>query len=71
MQTFLPFPDYIQSARALDYKRLGKQRVEALQILNTLTGRSEGWSQHPAVKMWRVCSLRSNDKGRQNDGILR
>lgn len=26
MQTFLPFPDFKQSARVLDNKRLGKQR---------------------------------------------
>jgi hypothetical protein len=27
--------------------------VEALQILNTLTGVSDGWRNHPAVRMWR------------------
>jgi hypothetical protein len=31
---------------------LGKQRVEAFQIVNTLTGKSSGWANHPAVKMW-------------------
>lgn len=60
MQTFLPYPDFKQSARALDVKRLGKQRVEASQILNCLlNGGSQGWSNHPAVKMWRgyECAL--------------
>lgn len=52
MQTFLPYKSFIQSALVLDRQRLGKQRVEALQILNTLTGRSTGWRSHPAVKMW-------------------
>ena len=52
MQTFLPYPDFKLSAKVLDYRRLGKQRVEAFQILNTLTGKSSGWSNHPAVKMW-------------------
>lgn len=33
MQTFLPYADFVQSAKALDDKRLGKQRVECLQIL--------------------------------------
>ena len=28
MQTFLPYPDFKQSAACLDYSRLGKQRVE-------------------------------------------
>jgi hypothetical protein len=41
------------SARALDNRRLGKQRVETLQILNALTNPAYGWQNHPAVKMWR------------------
>lgn len=55
MQTFLPYPDFAQSARVLDNKRLGKQRVEVLQILNVLIGTnsSTGWRNHPAVRMWR------------------
>lgn len=53
MQTFLPYPDFKRSAEVLDSKRLGKQRVEAYQILNTLLGNSTGWVNHPAVKMWR------------------
>lgn len=55
MQTFLPFADPVWSARVLDWKRLGKQRVEAYQILRALTGKtkSRGWQHHPAVIMWR------------------
>jgi hypothetical protein len=53
MQTFLPFPSFSDSARVLDSKRLGKQRVECLQILKALTLPSYGWQHHPAVKMWR------------------
>ena len=53
MQTFLPFPDFDQCAKVLDYRRLGKQRVEAYQIWQTLTGVNAGWQNHPAVKMWR------------------
>jgi len=34
MQTFLPYPDFLQSLQSLDNKRLGKQRVETFQILN-------------------------------------
>ena len=52
MQTFLPYPDFRLSARCLDNKRLGKQRVEAWQILRTLLGENEGWKNHPAVRMW-------------------
>lgn len=37
MQTFLPWPDYWKSAQCLDRQRLGKQRVENLQILQVLT----------------------------------
>lgn len=54
MQTFLPYPDFADSARALDNRRLGKQRVETLQILNVLQNpEAKGWRNHPAVKMWR------------------
>jgi hypothetical protein len=51
MQTFLPYPDFERCAATLDFRRLGKQRVEAKQILNALAGQN-GWSHHPAVKMW-------------------
>ena len=53
MQTFLPYQDFSQSAKCLDTKRLGKQRVETLQILNTITGKSIAWRNHPAVLMWK------------------
>lgn len=53
MQTFLPYKSFRDSALCLDNKRLGKQRVEVLQIYNTLTGKSYGWKNHPAVKMWK------------------
>jgi hypothetical protein len=52
VQTFLPYPCFIQSAKCLDRQRLGKQRVEVLQIFNALQGGS-GWSNHPAVKQWQ------------------
>lgn len=52
MQTFMPCDSYQASAKSLDYRRLGKQRVECKQILNVLTGVSKGWANHPAVKMW-------------------
>ena len=53
MQTFLPVPDFKESAKILDYRRLGKQRVEARQILNALQGKSKGWVNHPATRMWK------------------
>lgn len=53
MQTFLPYPDFIRTATVLDRQRLGKQRVEAWQILRALTGLSGGWTNHPATRMWR------------------
>ncbi|MFK3985272.1 MSMEG_6728 family protein [Micromonospora sp. NPDC050397] len=52
MQTFLPYPDFGDTARVLDARRLGKQRVEALQVLRGLTWPRYGWRHHPAVKMW-------------------
>lgn len=53
MQTFLPYKTFRASAEVLDNKRLGKQRVEAYQILRALTGQSKGWVNHPATVMWR------------------
>ncbi len=53
MQTFLPYADFQQSARALDRKRLGKQRVEVIQIVRALTWPKYGWAHHPAVLMWK------------------
>ncbi|HVM10692.1 MAG TPA: MSMEG_6728 family protein [Acidimicrobiales bacterium] len=53
MQTFVPYPSFEESAKALDTKRLGKQRVEALQIIRALTREKYGWKHHPAVLMWK------------------
>lgn len=51
MQTFLPTSNFTEVARLLDYRRLGKQRVETLQILNAIE-QGTGWKHHPAVLMW-------------------
>jgi len=55
MQTFVPEYDYAVCARVLDRQRLGKQRVECLQILKTIVAgdSARGWRNHPAVAMWR------------------
>lgn len=52
MQTFLPYKNFRESAKSLDYRRLGKQRVECLQILKAHTQEGYGWKNHPATKMW-------------------
>jgi len=59
MQTFLPYPDFKKSAECLDYRRLGKQRIEAKQIIDLLEKYDKGedisklpWGNHPAVRMW-------------------
>jgi hypothetical protein len=58
MQTFLPYSDFKESAKCLDYRRLGKQRVEGFQILKALENKKnknsapKGWINHPATKMW-------------------
>lgn len=62
MQTFLPYSSFVDSAGILDYKRLGKQRVEVKQLLLALgkpvgehlpKPTNSGWTNHPAVRMWR------------------
>jgi hypothetical protein len=59
MQTFLPLPSFRESARCLDNKRLGKQRLECKQILlcrgvpiGAHKPGKKGWQNHPAVLMW-------------------
>lgn len=47
MQTFLPVASFEASVKILDWRRLGKQRVEAYQLLKGQ------YSNHPAAKMWR------------------
>lgn len=56
MQTFLPLADFTESARVLDWRRLGKQRVEAWMLFDLLTNpgsRWQSWLRHPVVPMWR------------------
>lgn len=66
MQTFLPYESFQRSLEVLDYRRLGKQRVEARQLIDTILGvptksgkPRTGWLNHPAAVMWRdhVCAL--------------
>jgi hypothetical protein len=61
MQVFLPYPDFKLSLESLDDKRLGKQRVEAYQLVAGLEGRltltgkpySKGRVNHPISQMFR------------------
>jgi hypothetical protein len=53
VQTFLPYPDFERTARLLDQRRLGRQRVEAMQLFNALTVPGHGYRHHPAAKMWQ------------------
>ena len=52
MQTFLPTPNFSESAIILDRGRLNKQIVEGNQILTTLVTDSK-WRNHPAVLQWK------------------
>lgn len=54
MNTFLPYRSFEESAKVLDNKRLGKQRVEVLQLLKAiLDPDAKGWKNHPCSVMWR------------------
>jgi hypothetical protein len=62
MQTFLPYSSFKKTAEVLDYKRLGKQRVESWQILNAIENRAKGitkgaWLNHPCVLMWQKSEI--------------
>jgi len=52
---FIPLSDPKEIAKVLDDKRLGKQRVEAKQIITIISGeaKSLAWSNHPVVLMWK------------------
>jgi pyrimidine dimer DNA glycosylase len=68
LQTFLPVTSFVKSMEFLDNRRLGKQRVEAGQILEILLDQAilpksldsvvpfdrqfKAWTRHPAVLMW-------------------
>ena len=52
MNTFLPYANFRLSLKCLDNKRLGKQRVEAFQILKAIYLDRYGWQQHPCKRMW-------------------
>lgn len=81
MQTFLPYPDYEQSAATLNRKHLFNQINECKTILSArLIG--SGFSHHPATNMWRgsewdlytyalACSAELESQGfNANDGAI-
>jgi hypothetical protein len=61
IQTFLPKPDFAETAQVLDRQRLNKQALEAWQIMLTNLKldpegnhrEPKGWYNHPAALMWR------------------
>ena len=52
MQTWLPSPDFEETASILDHQRLGQQRLETFWIMQTLIS-GRGATLDPAVQMWR------------------
>lgn len=59
MQVFRPYVDWWRSTRVLDDRRLGKQRVEAKQVMmailrrmGLITNGKHGWLNHPIVLMY-------------------
>jgi len=61
MMTFIVVGDFVLNAQFIDDQRLGKQRVEALQILDVIqkgtistNGKKPAWVNHPIVKAWAL-----------------
>lgn len=59
VQVFRPYIDWRRSARVLDNKRLGKQRVEVKQVMMAILRKmglindgKRGWLNHPIVLMY-------------------
>jgi hypothetical protein len=50
---FLPFTDFMETAQSLETRRLGKRRVETLQIVRALTCPGYTRRNHPVMRMWR------------------
>ena len=55
LQTWLPYPNYAESAHVLDNKRLSKQRTNVLEILDVLheVNQQSKYYEHPVIEMWR------------------
>jgi hypothetical protein len=53
MQTFVPFDDLARCFSSLDNKRLLKQAIETCQIYDSISGKTKGWTNHPAVHAWK------------------
>jgi hypothetical protein len=53
MMTFLVHGDFIINAQLLENLRLGKQRIESVQIINAIANGKGGWKNHPIVKAWK------------------
>lgn len=61
MQTFLPYSNFEDSVRVLDFRRLNKQVTEAMQLCNVflrkmgkLQDGKRGWANHPVTKLWTL-----------------
>lgn len=57
MNTFIPYGSLSECCKILDNKRLGKQRVECMQLLNSYTKEQKGWKNHPITIMWKEYPL--------------
>ena len=61
MNTFLPYPNYADSAACLDNKRLFKQVVECKQMIMALNAGpvscSKCWKCHPKSDLGKICFL--------------
>lgn len=54
MQSFITSSCLLTCSKNLDNKRLGKQRLEGVQMLNAMNNpHNRGWKNHPCTEMWR------------------
>lgn len=59
-----PISNILYTAKILDDRRLGKQRVEAMQIIDAIEKDGKGWKNHPATAAWRYRPIeRLSDTG--------
>ncbi|KAG6547254.1 hypothetical protein Mapa_011190 [Marchantia paleacea] len=71
LNTFLPYPSLERSIQCLDKRRLGKQRVEAMQILNVISDDPPPVNRDPSTAPKAVNGAKVKRRGWANAPVVR
>ncbi len=53
MQTWLPYSNFHDSLRCLDWLRLSYQKRQTYDLIKVITENTSGWKNHPIILMWK------------------